>query len=128
MPEKVFNHEVPAGLLKGWCSENEKGKSGVWYWDLQGFAEKPMFQHGHRAPFAAQNYLYVGNYGGKPLSTDIENQLACHENRLARFVQRLWKQDLSDDPQGKKLAQEALGAIFCLAVRGAWGISWKSVV
>ena len=126
MTEKVFNHEVTAGLLRGWCAKDARDKDGLWYWDLSGAQSKPIFERGRNARFAGVDFLYVGNNKGRPLSVAVEDGLGTHENLLARFVQRLWKRSLANDREGHALARGALAGILGFSNRGAWSITGLS--
>lgn len=126
--EKVFNHEVTRSLLLGWLYEGDRGDEGLWHWDLRGAARKPTFEVGKKAKFAGLDYLYVGNNDGRPMSSAIEDGLGRHESFLARFVHRLWRQDLESDSKGIQLAHSALAAILGFGNRGAWSVEGLSTL
>lgn len=123
MSEKVFNHEVTAGLLRGWCSKDAHGKEGLWHWDLSSKNSKPTFEEGKKAKFAGVDFLYVGENKEQPLRVDIEDGLATHENHLVRFTQKLWDRSIANDEQGVAMAQRALSGILGFDNRGAWNIT-----
>lgn len=118
---KIFNHEVTAGLLRGWLSKKNE-KDGIWHWDIGSNAIEAKFEEGKKAKFAGVDYLYVGNFDGRALDVTIEDALALHESDLVRFTKKLWAEQAHNNNSDLLLAEKALAAIFGFANRGAWSL------
>lgn len=122
MSEKVFNHEVTAGLLRGWLGRDAKSRQGIWYWNLHEGVDAPSFEEGKKANFAGHDFLYVGNKSGEPITTVMEDMLAKHESSLVKLAQALWEKRATQSSVDK-WAPLALTAILTGAFRSNWSIS-----
>lgn len=115
---KIFNHEVTAGLLRGWWNEDVQG---LHYWNLRENGVDACYEKGKKAKFAGHDYLYVGNQNNLPVDLAFEDGIAKHEQRLVTLANALW-QGKGDQQLLAKYAQTALPAITASAVRSKWGL------
>ena len=116
---KHKNHTVTRGYLANWKATDSKGKSGIWYYDVN--SRKVEYSEGLKAGFAVKNDIYVPVYIDgvrddrlENWFSDVESQLCDFTRDFGRGTHKRWK------PNALK---KALMGIVSSSIRGDFSVT-----